>query len=79
MITSIFIFKTGNVAVFDNKDKQITNLQRGWFEQKQILSYLIGKYPHIHVIGGQNMDQTKLEFLEWTFWFPYLMHFLELR
>ena len=77
MIKDMIIFDNGVVAVFNQDGKQIRELQGIYTERKQILMYLMKKYPRIHVTGDIHQGKY-LGFKEWPFYFPYLMHFLEL-
>jgi len=51
MIEDIFIFPNGMVAVCDEKGNQIAMLQGRYSKRKQILKYLVSKFPSIKVHG----------------------------
>jgi len=51
MIQDIFVFGNGMVAVCDQLGRQIPSLQGRCSKKKQILSYLITKYPGIKLHG----------------------------
>jgi len=78
MIKAIMIFDNSMVAVFNDKGKQIPSLQGDYMQNKQVLMYLMKKYPFIKVEGNIHQRKT-LEPKEWPFYFPWLMGFLELE
>jgi len=77
MISTMYIFPNDAVAVCNDKGQQIPSLQGSYQERKQILMYLMKKFPEIEVNGDIN-QQRKTTIPEWNFWFPFLMKFLEL-
>ena len=62
MIKDIFVFDNGMVAVCNDKGQQILPLQGRCSEQKQILSYLVMKYPKIKLHGEIQFKKLKWEY-----------------
>jgi hypothetical protein len=52
-VKTIMFFPNGNTGVFNDKGEQVSELQEGWINWKQIksLAYLIANDPKIEVRG----------------------------